>query len=206
MEQGGKLNWFNLAFMRYLFKCFPVKVCISNDGILQFSRTKTLNNLLIAHFIKSPLKFIIHFLYRDVEDVIDTLRNIITPLMKQKIIATCWQNLIKINTLKHSAYYVPWLWLSLYMCYLLYVTTTWRQLVFFFFKKKTTTQKSEKVHVWETGKGREIDLLSAHSFHTNTHNRQGYSGQSQAPQTAPTSPWVAGIQVLGPSFPASRVH
>lgn len=45
------------------------------------------NNLLVAHFVKSSLKLFINRLYRDVEDVTDILRNIVSPLMKQEMIS-----------------------------------------------------------------------------------------------------------------------
>lgn len=73
--------------MMYLFKCFPVIICISNNHILEFCRMEKSNNLLVTHFVKSSLKFFINCLYRDVEDVIDTLRNIVSPLMKQEMIS-----------------------------------------------------------------------------------------------------------------------
>lgn len=45
------------------------------------------NNILVTNFVKSSLEFFIKCLHRDVEDVIDTLRNIVSPLMKQKMIS-----------------------------------------------------------------------------------------------------------------------
>lgn len=73
--------------MMYLFKCFPVVICISNNHILEFFRMEKFNNLLVAHSVKSSLKLFINRLYRDVEDVTDILRNIVSPLMKQKMIS-----------------------------------------------------------------------------------------------------------------------
>lgn len=54
---------------------------------------ENVNNLLVTHFIKSSLKFFINCLYRDVEDVTDTLRNIVCPIMKQKMILAYCNNL-----------------------------------------------------------------------------------------------------------------
>ena len=71
----------------YLFKCFPVIVCISNNDILEFFRMEKFNNLLVTHSVKSSLKLFINFLHRDVEDVVDILINIISPLRKQKRIS-----------------------------------------------------------------------------------------------------------------------
>lgn len=73
--------------MMYLFKCFPVVICISDNHILELFGMEKFNNLLVTHFVKSSLKFLINCLYRDVEDVIDILRNIVSPLMKQRMIS-----------------------------------------------------------------------------------------------------------------------
>ena len=73
--------------MMYLFKCFPVVICISNNHIPEFFRMEKFNNLLVTQFVKSSLKLFIKCLYRDVEDVIDILRNVVSPLMKQKMIS-----------------------------------------------------------------------------------------------------------------------
>lgn len=54
---------------------------------------ENVNNLLVTHFIKSSLKFSINCLYGDVEDVTDTLRNIVCPIMKQKITLAYCNNL-----------------------------------------------------------------------------------------------------------------
>lgn len=73
--------------MMYLFKCFPVVICISDNHILEFFGMEKFNNLLVTHFVKSSLELLINCLYRDVEDVIDILRNIVSPLMKQRMIS-----------------------------------------------------------------------------------------------------------------------
>lgn len=83
--------------MMYLFKCFPVIICISNNHIFQFFRIEKFNNLFVTYFVKSSLKFFINCLYRDVEDVIDILRNIVCPLMKQKMISAYCNTLNKME-------------------------------------------------------------------------------------------------------------
>lgn len=71
----------------YLFKCFPVVIRMSNNHVLQLLRMEKFNNLLVTYFIKSSLKFFKNCFHRDVEDVIDALRNIVSPLIKQKVIS-----------------------------------------------------------------------------------------------------------------------
>lgn len=73
--------------MMYLFKCFPVVICISDNHILKLFGMEKFNNLLVTYFVKSSLKLLINCLYRDVEDVIDILRNIVSPLIKQRMIS-----------------------------------------------------------------------------------------------------------------------
>lgn len=79
-----KKKWINNRVCTvYLFKCLLVTICISNSHVPQLFRMKNSYNLLVTHFIKSSLKFFINCLYRDVEDIINTLRNIVVPLIKK---------------------------------------------------------------------------------------------------------------------------
>lgn len=68
-----------ILVITYLFKLFPVKISISNYYCHQFFRLEKSKYLLITDFIKSSLKFLVNCLYGSVENVINTLRNIVFP-------------------------------------------------------------------------------------------------------------------------------
>ena len=70
--------------MMYLFKCFPVVICVSDNHILKLFGMEKFNNLLVTHFVKSSLKLLINCLYRGVENIINTLRNIVFPEESKK--------------------------------------------------------------------------------------------------------------------------